>query len=113
MVLTTRSAATRRARVPTLPFSKACLGSRAISTVWVLPRGCQPVTTLLEAARCGEIRPVPVKTVELQTIQAIHLVRTQWQTARVARINATRGLLLEHGYAIPVGALALMSQTTV
>lgn len=40
---------------------------------------------LLEAARCGEIRPVPVKTVEQQTLQAIHRVRTQWQTARVAR----------------------------
>ena len=47
----------------------------------------------LEAARCGEIRPVPVKTVEQQTLQAIHRVRTQWQTARVARINAMRGLL--------------------
>src|SRR5688572_21445554 len=32
---------------------------------------------LLEAARCGEIRPVPVKTVEQQTLQAIHRVRTQ------------------------------------
>src|SRR5688572_14057299 len=54
---------------------------------------------LLEAARCGEIRPVPVKTVEQQTLQAIHRVRTQWQTARVARINAMRGLLAEQGHA--------------
>jgi transposase len=58
---------------------------------------------LLEAARCGEIRPVPVKTVEQQTLQAIHRVRTQWQTARVARINAMRGLLAEQGHAIPWG----------
>ncbi len=63
---------------------------------------------LLEAARCGEIRPVPVKTVEQQTIQAVHRVRTQWQTARVARINTVRGLLREHGYAIPVGARTVL-----
>jgi transposase len=42
---------------------------------------------LLEAARCGEIRAVPVKTVEQQTLQAIHRIRAQWQTARVARIR--------------------------
>lgn len=67
---------------------------------------------LLEAARCGEIRPVPVKTVEQQTLQAIHRVRTQWQTARVARINAMRGLLAEHGHAIPVGARTVLRRVT-
>jgi transposase len=45
---------------------------------------------LLEVARCGDIRPVPVKTVEQQTLQAIHRIRTLWQTARVAAINAMR-----------------------
>jgi len=65
---------------------------------------------LLEAARCGEIRPVPVKTVEQQTLQAIHRVRTQWQTARVARINAMRGLLAEQGHAIPVGARTVLGR---
>jgi transposase len=67
---------------------------------------------LLEAARCGEIRPVPVKTVEQQTLQAVHRVRTQWQTARVARINAMRGLLREHGHAIPVGARTVLRRVT-
>ena len=67
---------------------------------------------LLEAARCGEIRAVPVKTVEQQTIQAVHRVRTQWQTARVARINSIRGLLLEHGHAIPVGARTVLRHVT-
>jgi len=67
---------------------------------------------LLEAARCGEIRPVPVKTVDQQTLQAIHRVRTQWQTARVARINAMRGLLREHGHAIPVGARTVLRRVT-
>jgi transposase len=67
---------------------------------------------LLEAARCGDIRPVPVKTVEQQTLQAIHRVRTQWQTARVARINAMRGLLAEQGHAIPVGARTVLRRVT-
>ena len=67
---------------------------------------------LLEAARCGEIRPVPVKTVEQQTLLAIHRVRTQWQTARVARINAMRGLLAEQGHAIPVGARTVLRRVT-
>jgi transposase len=67
---------------------------------------------LLEAARCGEIRRVPVKTVEQQTLQAIHRVRTQWQTARVARINAIRGLLAEQGHAIPVGARTVLRRVT-
>jgi hypothetical protein len=67
---------------------------------------------LLEAARCGEIRPVPVKTVEQQTLQAIHRIRTQWQTARVARINVMRGLLAEHGHAIPVGARTVLRRVT-
>ena len=42
---------------------------------------------MLEAARCGGMQPVPVKTVEQQTLQALHRVRTQWQAARTARIN--------------------------
>ena len=67
---------------------------------------------LLEAARCGDIRSVPVKTVEQQMLQAIHRVRTQWQTARVARINAIRGLLAEHGHAIPVGARTVLRRVT-
>jgi transposase len=32
------------------------------------------VEALLEASRCGEIRPVPVKTVEQQTLLALHRV---------------------------------------
>src|SRR5580704_7155462 len=59
---------------------------------------------LLEAARCGGMQPVPVKTVEQQTLQVLHRVRTQWQAARTARINAMRGILREHGFPIGVGA---------
>ena len=66
----------------------------------------------LGADWCGEILAVLVKTIEQQTIQATHRVRTQWQTARVARINAIRGLLLEHGHAIPVGARTCFGRVT-
>jgi transposase len=59
---------------------------------------------LLEANRCGSIQPVPVKTVEQQALQTLHRVRTQWQTARTARINVMRGVLREHGLPIGVGA---------
>lgn len=66
---------------------------------------------LLEANRCGGIQPIPVKTVEQQTLQALHRVRTQWQAARTARINVMRGLLREHG--LPIGAGARTALTRI
>jgi transposase len=65
---------------------------------------------LLEANRCGGIQPVPVKTVEQQTLQAPHRVRTQWQAARTARINVMRGLLREHGLVIGTGARTALTR---
>jgi len=65
---------------------------------------------LLEAARCGGVQPVPVKTVEQQTLQALHRVRTQWQAARTARINVVRGLLREQGLPIPMGARTVLAR---
>jgi transposase len=65
---------------------------------------------LLEANRCGGIQAVPVKTVEQQTLQALHRVRTQWQAARTARINVVRGLLREQGLPIPVGARTVLTR---
>jgi transposase len=59
---------------------------------------------LLEANRCGGIHPVAVKTVEQQTLQALHRVRAQWQAARTARLNVIRGVLREYGVAFPAGA---------
>jgi transposase len=59
---------------------------------------------LLEADRCAAIHPVPVKTIEQQTLQSLHRVRQQWQTTRTARINTLRALLREQGFAFPRGA---------
>jgi transposase len=65
---------------------------------------------LLEAHRCGGLQAVPVKTVEQQMLQALHRVRTQWQSARTARINVLRGLLREHGVTVPAGARTLVTR---
>jgi transposase len=59
---------------------------------------------LLEAARCAEIQPVPIKSVEQQSILLIHRIRAQWMRGRTARINGLRGSLREFGISIPVGA---------
>jgi transposase len=61
-------------------------------------------TGLLEAARNRDIRPVPVKTVEQQSLAALHRLRSAWIAARTARINTVRGLLRELGIFIPLGA---------
>jgi len=59
---------------------------------------------LLEAHRNEEIHPVPVKSVEQQTLAGLHRLRSAWMAARTARINLVRGLLRELGYTIPLGA---------
>jgi len=62
---------------------------------------------LLEARRCGEIAPVPVKTPEQQAWQGLHRIRQQWQKTRTARINGLRGLLREYGIVVGLGARRL------
>lgn len=59
---------------------------------------------LLEAARCGQIDAVPVKTTRQQGTQGLHRMREQLKAHRVAAINLVRGLLREFGIVIPMGA---------
>lgn len=59
---------------------------------------------LLEAYRNQDIRPVPIKTVEQQTLTSMHRLRSGWIAERTAKINTLRGLLREFGLFIPVGA---------
>jgi transposase len=61
-------------------------------------------SALIEAFRCSDIRPVPIKSVEHQQIQALHRLRSQWMHTRCARINTLRGVLREFGIVIPLGA---------
>lgn len=60
-------------------------------------------SALIEAFRCADIQPVPVKSVEQQQIQALHRVGSQWMQTRCSRINTMRGVLREFGIAIPLG----------
>jgi transposase len=58
---------------------------------------------LLEAARCADIREVPVKTIAAQQIQSLHRLRSQWMSTRQRYVNTLRGILREFGFAIPLG----------
>lgn len=59
---------------------------------------------LIEVSRCGDIRCVPIKSVEHQLIQQLHRMRSNWVATRTARINQLRGCLREFGIAIAQGA---------
>lgn len=63
---------------------------------------------LIEAARCGQIDAVPVKTTRQQGMQALHRVREQLKCQRTATINLVRGVLREYGIALPAGANRLV-----
>jgi transposase len=58
---------------------------------------------LIEAARCPDIRPVPIKSAEQQALQQLHRLRSQWMGARNSRISFLRGCLREFGIGIPLG----------
>src|SRR4051794_5315721 len=59
---------------------------------------------LLEAARCADITPVKVKSVEQQALQGLHRTRSLWMGTRTARINALRGFCREFGIAVAAGS---------
>lgn len=59
---------------------------------------------LLEAARCAEIAPVRVKSVEQQALQGLHRTRSLWMATRTSRINALRGFCREFGIVIAQGS---------
>lgn len=55
------------------------------------------------AAQHGDIRRVPIRSQDQQTILSIQRTRTHWVSLRTATINALRGLLYEFGMALPKG----------
>jgi transposase len=59
---------------------------------------------LLEASRCSDMHPVPVKSVEQQALQGLHRIRSLWMSNRTSRINTLRGLCREFGLAVSVGS---------
>lgn len=67
---------------------------------------------ILRAGRDTTIHAVPVKTVEALAMQATHRVRQGYIRRRTTLGNQIRGLLLEHGLAIPQGAAALSDRVS-
>src|SRR5699024_6137182 len=54
----------------------------------------------------ASVRPVAIKTVEQQDIQALHRVRELTKAQRTAIVNQARGLLSEYGIVLPAGKTA-------
>ena len=65
---------------------------------------------LLEAARCADIVPVRIKSLEQQALQSLHRTRSLWMATRTSRINALRGFCREFGLMIGVGSRLGMEQ---
>jgi transposase len=65
---------------------------------------------LLEAARCADIVPVWIKSVEQQALQSLHGVRSAWMATRTSRINGLRGFCREFGICVSAGARVGMEQ---
>lgn len=59
---------------------------------------------LIEAARCADITPVKVKSIEQQALQGLHRIRSLWMGTRTSRINALRGFCREFGIVIAQGS---------
>jgi len=58
---------------------------------------------LIEAIRCCELRPVPVKSVDQQSVLQLHRLREQYKSTRNARLNLLRAALRELGILVPSG----------
>jgi len=67
-------------------------------------------TALLEACRASDIKPVAVKSVEQQALQALHRTRSAWMSTRTRRINTLRGFCREFGLIVPEGAVRGIAQ---
>ena len=58
---------------------------------------------ICEAVARPNMRFVPIKDVEQQSVLALHTVRQGFVKARTAQANQIRGLLTEYGLIIPLG----------
>jgi transposase len=59
---------------------------------------------ILAARHRETIVPVPVKSVEQQSIACLHRLRSAWIKTKTSRLNMVRGILRELGVVIPDGA---------
>jgi transposase len=63
---------------------------------------------ILRAGRDTDIKAVPIKSAQALAMQALHRARSGCVGRRTALSNQMRGLLLEHGIAMPKGDAALL-----
>jgi transposase len=68
---------------------------------------------IVEAASRPSMNFVPIKQVEQQDIQSIHRIRTRIVKNRTALINEIRGLCLEYGVVLLLGAARVKSSLCV
>lgn len=62
-----------------------------------------PTNSICEAVARPNMRFVPIKNIEQQSVLALHRVRQGFVKARTAQANQIRGLLAEFGLIIPQG----------
>jgi transposase len=97
------------------------LAARGVAVKLLPPRYVRPyvkrnktdaadAAALLEAARCADIHPVRVKSIEQQALQALHRTRSLWMSTRTSRINALRGFCREFGLDLSVGSRVGLEQ---
>ena len=62
---------------------------------------------ICEAMGRPDMYPVKVKTVEQQDLQAMHRIRDEIKSHRIAKANQIRGLVTEYGLVAPLQLHAL------
>lgn len=65
---------------------------------------------LLRAYGDKALKPVPLKSEDLQAIQGLHRVRQKFENQRKALMNLVRGLLKEFGHVMPLGKVQFKHQ---
>lgn len=68
---------------------------------------------IAEASQRPNLKPVPVKTLDQQDMQALHRIRIRVVRQRTALMNQTRGLLSEYGVVMPKGIAAFRQALAV
>jgi transposase len=71
---------------------------------------CADARAIWTAAQQPDMRTVPVKTVEQQTVLALHRVRENRRDMRTALMNQLRGLLAEYGVVLRRGREAGLAE---
>jgi transposase len=64
---------------------------------------------ILSARHREAIVPIPVKSVEQQSVAFLHRLRAGWIKTRTSRLNMVRGILRELGVVIPEGASRVLA----